>query len=571
LLATRETTLITPYGGNLVNLMAPVEYVEELKAYASSLPSVQISPRSICDLEMLATGAFSPLDRFMGKEDYKSVVSDMRLVDGSLFPMPITLSVSDQVDLHLDRDIAIRNSEFELMAIMTVEEIYEWDREKFALHIYGSQRSPNSLRTEFRYSTPLNISGRLRVLQLPRHYEFQRLWLTPYQTRFNLAKLPYQEVIAIHPDSTLLSNLGDIKFHEIEDIGGTILLQLAVGTPKTGDHDYYNRVRIYRDLAEKYLEPTRYILSLLPLSLNQPNLRESLQQVLIQRNFGASYTYIDSKQLNQANLGAYKKDYDPTDAYNIVLKYSHELGMKTLPLVTEGTREKVRSNGNHNFLRDVNNSQITTLVQEKADHSHSWQSFQRGIEGKFAKSQPPTNEKGVCIWFTGLSGSGKSTTAEILSWSLMDYGRKVTVLDGDVVRTNLSKGLGFSKEDRDTNVRRIGFVASELVRLGGVVICAVVSPYRDSRDDVRDMMGKNQFIEVYVNTPLEICEGRDVKGFYAKARRNEIKGFTGIDDPYEPPEHPEITLDTITFTPQDNAKFIVNYLIELGLLKNGKS
>jgi sulfate adenylyltransferase len=178
---------------------------------------------------------------------------------------------------------------------------------------------------------------------------------------------------------------------------------------------------------------------------------------------------------------------------------------------------------------------------------------------------------GEFLVIIGLSGSGKSTTAEILSWSLMDYGRKVTVLDGDVVRTNLSKGLGFSKEDRDTNVRRIGFVASELVRLGGVVICAVVSPYRDSRDDVRDMMGKNQFIEVYVNTPLEICEGRDVKGFYAKARRNEIKGFTGIDDPYEPPEHPEITLDTITFTPQDNAKFIVNYLIELGLLENGKS
>ncbi len=571
MLATRETTLITPYGGNLVNLMAPVEYVEELKAYASSLPSVQISPRSICDLEMLATGAFSPLDRFMGKEDYKSVLSDMRLVDGSLFPMPITLPVSDQVDLHLDRDIAIRNSEFELMAIMTVEEIYEWDREKFASHIYGSQRSPKSLRTEFRYSTPFNISGRLRVLQLPRHYEFQSLWLTPYQTRVNLAKLPYQEVIAIHPDSPLISNLGDIKFHEIEDIGGTFLLQLAVGTPKTGDHDYYNRVRIYRDLAEKYLEPTRYILSLLPLSLSQPNPREALQQVLVQRNFGASYTYIDSKQLNQANLGASKKDYDPSDAYNIVLKYSHELGMKTLPLVTEGTRKKVRSNGNHKYSRDVNNSHHMTPVQEKADHSHSWQNFQMGIEGKFAKSQLPTNEKGVCIWFTGLSGSGKSTTAEILSWSLMDHGRKVTVLDGDVVRTNLSKGLGFSKEDRDTNVRRIGFVASELVRLGGVVICAVVSPYRDSRDDVRDMMGKNQFIEVYVNTPLEICEGRDVKGFYAKARRNEIKGFTGIDDPYEPPEHPEITLDTITFTPQDNAKFIVNYLIELGLLKNGKS
>jgi sulfate adenylyltransferase len=200
-------------------------------------------------------------------------------------------------------------------------------------------------------------------------------------------------------------------------------------------------------------------------------------------------------------------------------------------------------------------------------HNLSGGYFQSEIAEILAEAHPPRHRQGICIWFTGLSGAGKSTTAEMLTWLLLEHGRRVTVLDGDVVRTHLSKGLGFSKEDRDTNVRRIGFVASELVRLGGMVICAVVSPYRAARNDVRNMMGEDQFVEVFVNTPLEVCEARDVKGMYARARRGGLTGFTGIDDPYEPPLHPEITLDTVNSTPQENASLILAYLIEQGFVR----
>jgi sulfate adenylyltransferase len=185
-----------------------------------------------------------------------------------------------------------------------------------------------------------------------------------------------------------------------------------------------------------------------------------------------------------------------------------------------------------------------------------------------ADSYPPRHKQGVCIWFTGLSGAGKSTTAAVLTVLLQQHGRQVTELDGDVVRTHLSKGLGFSKEDRDVNIRRIGYVASEIVRHGGVVVCAAVSPYRATRNDVRNMVGSGHFVEVYVNTPLEVCEQRDVKGMYAMARRGEIQGFTGIDDPYEPPQHAELTLDTLSYTPEENARAVVDYLFAQGFLRD---
>ena len=251
------------------------------------------------------------------------------------------------------------------------------------------------------------------------------------------------------------------------------------------------------------------------------------------------------------------------------MRYRHELGIKILPTkMLAGEYARDGSKGKVKAPMDTPLDIINTAPRSQITNKNSWNKFQQALRVKIGEAQSKKHEKGVCIWFTGLSGSGKSTTAEILSWLILDLGRKVTVLDGDVVRTHLSKGLGFSKADRDTNVQRIGFVASELVRLGGVVICSVVSPFQAARNAARNMVGKNQFIEVYVNTPLDICEQRDVKGFYAKARRNEIKGFTGIDDPYEPPEHPEIILETVDNTPEENAKFIIDRLIELGFLKN---
>jgi len=177
-----------------------------------------------------------------------------------------------------------------------------------------------------------------------------------------------------------------------------------------------------------------------------------------------------------------------------------------------------------------------------------------------AESFPPRHKQGFCVWFTGLSAAGKSTTAEILTALLQEHGRQVTVLDGDIVRTHLSRGLGFSKHDRDVNIRRIGFVAGEIVRHHGAVVCAAVSPYRATRNEVRNMVGADRFVEVFVDTPLDECERRDTKGLYSKARKGELQNFTGIDDPYEPPLNPELTLETVNATAEENAYVILAYL-----------
>lgn len=564
MLITDRANLIPPYGEKLVDLMASAESYDDLKEYASRLPSIQISANAVCDLEMLAIGAYSPLDRFMSKVDYESVLNEKRLENGYLFPLPITLPVNDHYELHLDSDVAIRNSEFELMGIITIEEIYDWDQENYLNGILGERDIRHPIRTEIHRWGSVNISGRIQVLQLPRHYDFQDLWLTPSQTRVKLNQFAYQNVVAIQPNSSILPDLREINIEELEKIDGSILLQLAVGMPKTGDFEYFNQVRTYRDVAKQYLDPDRFLISLQPSSTQLSSPRQVLLQALIHRNYGANYLYLVGNQLNKTTSAE-------DGLHNLLKKFSYELEMKIVPspepVVNQAER---RSNGNSRGSRDTRLFVPNETTNHKNVGKSQFYKFQQAVIKKLGEAQPPSHERGVCIWFTGLSGSGKSTTAEILAWSLLEHDRKVTVLDGDVVRTHLSKGLGFSKEDRDTNVRRIGFVASELVRLGGVVICAVVSPYRDARNDVRNMVGKDQFVEVYVNTPLDICESRDVKGFYAKARRNEIQGFTGIDDPYEAPEHPEITLDAVGITPQDNARFIVEHLTKLGFILDGK-
>ncbi len=566
MLDSKSSTLTTPFEDQLVDLMVSSDAKDDLKTYASKLPSIQIYPQSLCDLVLLASGALSPLDRFMGSGDCESVLDGMHLLGGQFFPMPITLAVSSGDDLHLDRDIAIRNSEFELLAVMTVEEIYSWDRDRLVDSIPGPQENPQSCLSVVQQPGLLNISGKIQVLQLPYHHDFQKLWLSPSQTRAIISQISNLEIIALHPGSPMLPSLEQVFLPNDEGAHEFYLLQLAVGIPKPGDYDYHTMVSTYRDLAEDYLDPERYLLSLLPLSLRNAGFRETLLQALIQRNFGASYSYVGRNHQLSNDPGM---NSQPDKIYDFLLDYQDELDIKFLSNeFNSGQRAPSRSNSKVNFPSDFTPGGFNPSAHPSEINSNTWQQFQQAVTNKLLESQPQKHEKGVCIWFTGFSGSGKSTTAEILSWSLLEHGRRVTVLDGDVVRTHLSNGLGFSKADRDTNVRRIGFVASELVRLGGVVICSVVSPYRAARDEVRNMVGADQFIEVYVNTPINICEQRDAKGFYAKARRMEIKGFTGIDDPYEPPENPEITLETIDNSPEDNAKFIIDRLTFLGFIKD---
>jgi len=345
-----------------------------------------------------------------------------------------------------------------------------------------------------------------------------------------------------------------------------------VGLTKPGDVDHFTRVRTYKALAARYYDPDRILLALLPLAMRLAGPREALWHALIRRNYGANHLIVGRDHAGPGLDSTGKPFYGPYDAQELVSQYEGELGVKMVPfrqlvyLPDEERYEEVSRIPAETRTADISGTQVRDDYLNNGRLLPEW--FTRPeVAEILAESYPPRHKQGVCIWFTGLSGAGKSTTAEVLTQLLLEHGRQVTLLDGDVVRTHLSKGLGFSKEDRDTNIRRIGYVASEIVRHGGTVICAAVSPYRATRNDVRSMAGKDHFVEVFVDTPLEVCEARDFKGLYAKARRGELKGFTGIDDPYEEPLHPEIRLDTVDRSAEDNARAIVNYLAGQGFLR----
>jgi sulfate adenylyltransferase len=351
-----------------------------------------------------------------------------------------------------------------------------------------------------------------------------------------------------------------------------LLLHPVVGMTKPGDIDHFTRVRTYKALAGKYYDQNRIVLALLPLAMRLAGPREALWHALIRRNYGANHMIIGRDHASPGNDSTGKPFYSPYGAQELVQSLEEEVGVKVLPfgefvyLPDEDRYEDVRKLKPNAVTARLSGTQVREWYREGGAELPAW--FARPeVSEAIAATHPPRHRQGFCIWFTGLSASGKSTTAEILTVLLQEFGRQVTLLDGDVVRNHLSRGLGFSKEDRDTNIRRIGFVAAEIVKHQGTVICAAVSPYRATRNDVRNTVGAERFIEVFVNTPLEECERRDVKGMYQKARRGEIKNFTGIDDPYEPPVQPELVIDTVEKTAEDNARSIISYLAERGFLK----
>ncbi len=568
----KVSILIPPYGGRLIDLRTPPEALEERKAYASRLPSIQLSERAVCDLELLAVGAFSPLDRFMGREDFQRVLDEMRLTSGHIFPIPITLPVEPGPAIRLDQEIALRNAKNELLAIMTIEEIYEWDREEAAQKVFGTQDLRHPLVAEMHSWGPINISGRLEVLQLPPHYDFQDLRLTPAQTRARLEELGRPNVVAFQTRNPLHRVHEELTKRAAEQVDGVLLLHPVVGMTKPGDVDHYTRVRTYKALAQRYYDPNRILLALLPLAMRLAGPREALWHALIRRNYGANYLIVGRDHASPGKDSTGKPFYGPYEAQELVERYSDELGVGVIPfqelvyLPDEGRYEEISKVPPNARTASISGTQVREEYLNGGKRLPEW--FTRPeVAEILSEAYPPRHRQGFCVWFTGLSGAGKSTTAEILTVLLLEHGRQVTLLDGDVVRTHLSKGLGFSKEDRDTNIRRIGFVASEIVRHGGVAVCAAVSPYRATRNEVRNMVGSDRFIEVFVDTPLEVCEQRDAKGMYAKARRGEIKGFTGIDDPYEPPRNPEIRLDTVHHTAEENARRILDYLIERGFVR----
>ncbi len=567
-----ETNLIAPYGGGLIELLVTNENREELIDHANRLPSVQLTARGICDLELLATGAFSPLETFMNRADFESVSETMRLENGLLFPVPVTLPVEHFEGLKLDAEIALRDAKNDLLAILRVEEIYEWLPADFAANVLGTNDFRHPLAAEIRHWGKFNLSGKLRVLNLPKHFDFQDLRLSPAEVREKLAALGNPNVVAFQTRNPIHRAHEEMTIRAAEIAKATLLIHPAVGMTKPGDVDHFTRVRTYRALVENYYDPNKTLLSLLPLAMRLAGAREALWHALVRRNYGANFFIVGRDHASPGNDSNGKPFYQPNAARELVEKYAEEIGVRCvsfdemLYLPDENRFEEKNKISENAKTAALSGTKIREEFLYKGVALPEWFTRRETAE-ILAESYPPRNKQGVCLWFTGLSGAGKSTTAEILTNLLTERGRRVTLLDGDVVRTHLSKGLGFSKADRDANVLRIGFVASEIVRHGGAAVCAAVSPYRATRNEVRNLIGSDNFIEIFVDTPLDVCERRDTKGMYSRARRGEIKNFTGIDDIYETPETAEITLDTVNFTAEENARSIVDFLARRGFVK----
>jgi len=564
------TELIKPYGGDLVDLLVADEERESIINRAAMLPRIQLTQRNLCDLELLATGGFSPVRKFMGREDYENVLHSMRLSNGKLFPIPITLPVSK--NLREGAEIALADDHNDLLAIMHVEEIYEWDRDEAAKLVLGGTDPRHPLVAEMQGWGEVCISGELKVLRLPKHYDFRRLRLTPAEVRARLSELGHERVVAFQTRNPMHRAHEEMTKRAMQQIDGALLLHPVVGMTKAGDIDHYTRVQSYKALNEKYYDRSSTLLSLLPLAMRMAGPREAIWHAIIRRNFGANHFIVGRDHASPGVDSNNKPFYGPYDAQKLMTEHAAEIGVQPLffsemvYLADEKRYEESSLVTQEHRTASISGTKVREDFLQRGRLLPSW--FTRPeVAGILSAAHPPRHQQGFCVWFTGLSGSGKSTTADILTIMLLEHGRQVTVLDGDVIRTHLSKGLGFTKEDRETNIRRIGFVAAEVARHGGGVICAAISPYRATRNECRTMIGADRFCEIFVDTPLEVCEERDPKGMYALAREGQLKGFTGIDDPYEPPHSPEITLDTVNCSAEDNAERIISYLIERGFIR----
>jgi sulfate adenylyltransferase len=568
---SKNGVIISPYGGKLVNFLTTGEEREALRNEATRYPSLQISDRSLHDLELLAVGGYSPLDRFMGKADYQRVLTEMRLENGLLFPIPITLTINKEDLPTREEWIALRDSHNNLIAIMRIEEVFTWDPVREARLVLGTTDARHPLVSEMDRWGDLCISGELKVINMPVYYDFVDLRRTPAETRTLLEGMGNENVVAFQTRNPMHRVHEELTKRAAAAVGGSLLIHPVVGLTKPGDVDHFTRVRVYKALHAKYFDMRNTVLSLLPLAMRMAGPREAVWHAIIRRNYGANHFIVGRDHAGPGNDSSGKPFYGPYEAQDMMKQYEEEIGVKMVPFqlmvylpdsddyaptdqVPEGTR-----------VSTISGTEVREEYLAKGNLLPGWFTRKETAE-ILAEVHPPNHKRGLCLWFTGLSGCGKSTIANALIPMLMEHGRQATVLDGDVVRTHLSKGLGFSKEDRDTNILRIGFVAGEIARHNGTVICAAISPYRSTRNEARKMAGEDRFIEIWVNTPLEVCEQRDIKGLYAKARRGEIKGFTGIDDPYEEPINAEIILDTVETTPEANARIIVEYLKQRGFL-----
>ena len=563
--------LISPHGGELVDLMAAAERVQELKKASIEWPSWDLTERQICDLELLLNGGFSPLTGFMNQADYAAVRDGMHLADGTLWPIPVTLDVTEALAEKLASGkqggmLALRDLEGTMLAALRVEEIYRPDLKLEAEHVYGTTNLDHpGVEALLSRSNPCYVGGRLEGTQAPARYDFRTVRYSPARLRREFKRLGWRRVVAFQTRNPMHRAHFELTLRAAKQVEASVLIHPVVGQTKQGDLSHYTRVHCYQAIMEKYPHHTA-MLAVLPLAMRMAGPREAVWHAIIRKNYGATHFIVGRDHAGPGPDSSGQSFYGPYEAQELVSKFSDELGVEMVPLeemvyveeqdaymptseVPEGAR-----------MLTLSGTDLRKRLAEGRDIP-DWFTFPE-VANQLRRSHPPRNKQGFTVFFTGLSGSGKSTVANVLMAKFLEMGgRPVTLLDGDIVRTNLSSELGFSKEHRDINIRRIGFVASEITKNGGIAICAPIAPYNNIRKEVRQMVETGGgFILVHVNAPLEVCERRDRKGLYAKARAGSIKEFTGISDPYEEPADADVLLPTQDLTPEEAAQQVILFL-----------
>ena len=573
--------LIAPHGGELINLIAEPERAAELKSHSREWPSWDLTPRQVCDLELLLSGGFSPLRGFMTRADYGDVCEKMRLADGTLWPMPITLDVTADFAGKLrpgSSRVALRDAEGVMLAVLHVDDVWQPDRKAEAQSVFSTTSTVHpGVDYLLNKSNPWYVGGKLEGLQMPSHYDFRALRFTPAELRTEFSRLGWRRVVAFQTRNPMHRAHQELTFRAAKQVEANLLLHPSVGMTKPGDVDYFTRVRCYQLLLSTS-PPGTVKLSLLPLAMRMGGPREAIWHGIIRRNHGSTHFIVGRDHAGPGNDADGKPFYGPYEAQELFKKYEADIGVTMVPfnmmVYLEDQDKYIPDNEVRNGARVLNIS--GTQLRQRLNEGREipgWFTYTE-VAHELRRSYPPRHRQGLTIFFTGLSGSGKSTIANVLLTKFLEMGgRPVTLLDGDLVRKHLSSELGFSKEHRDINIRRIGYVASEITKNGGIAICAPIAPYDAVRKHVREMIEPfGGFVLVHVATPVEVCEQRDRKGLYAKARAGILKEFTGISDPYEVPANAEVVIDTSEMSPEEAAQAIILHLERQGFIGvNGKS
>jgi sulfate adenylyltransferase len=567
-------SLIAPHGGSLVDLIVDQARADEMKEQSRDWPSLDLSPRHLCDYELLVNGGFSPLTGFLGRADYERVRDEMRLADGTLWPIPITLDVPDELAKSLAAGdmLALRDDEGVMLGALQVSDVWQPDREEEASRVFGTtDRNHPGVAHLLDRTHPWYVGGTIEAVGLPHHYDFATLRMTPAEVRQRFARRGWRRIVAFQTRNPMHRAHLELTIRAAREVKANLLVHPVVGMTKPGDVDHYTRVRAYQAVMSRYPNNTAE-LALLPLAMRMAGPREAVWHAIIRKNHGCSYFIVGRDHAGPGSDSDSQPFYGPYDAQEMLAQFEDELGVGMVPfkmmvyLPDEDEYRPMDEVSEGMKTLSISGTELRDRLQDGREIPE-WFTFSQ-VADELRRTHPPRSQQGFTIFMTGLSGSGKSTVANVLRIKLLEMGgRPVTLLDGDIVRKNLSSELGFSKEHRDLNITRIGYVASEITKNGGIAICAPIAPYDAVRRLVRETIEPvGGFELVWISTPLEVCESRDRKGLYAKARAGIIKEFTGISDPYEEPADADVVIDTSDITPEHSAQRIILHLESQGYI-----